>query len=481
MRSRHPAPAAMKRLRHRMTLVAAGLAIALAPAAAASVGIAQAPHANAAPAPTAVSDSYVIQVGQVLSIPAPGVLANDTDVPAGAVAKLVGGTFSRGTGILSPDGALTYTPGSNVPGTDVIAYCVADAAGTCLSANGFITVTVAIPVSDVGITMSGPTSTPADLDISYTMTLHNNGPIDAANLILTDSLTGLSTFRSLTIPPGWTCDPRAVGAIVGAFTCHGNPATTLAVGQSVSFTLTIHVAVNSVGINNQAAQTHTPNDPNSANDFTQIATSIVPSAADLAVTLAGPSSVAPNGTITYTAVVVNNGPNAATGTSFTDNLDAQTTFVSLAVPPGWTCPSVPAVGGHGGATCSYAGNFAAGTSSTFTVVAKVGGGATGTLTNNAFTSSANPADPNPGNNTIAARTTVPATAPADPSDPLGGTPSPGTDPAQPADPASPATAATTLADTGQDLSTQPIFWIGLIALLAGGALTMRARRSGRER
>ncbi|WP_223694129.1 Ig-like domain-containing protein [Leifsonia poae] len=465
--------------------MAVGFACASAPAAAAGLGLARIPQAAAASAPVAVSDAYTIQVGQTLSVGAPGVLANDTDVPPGAIAKLVGGTFSRGVGTLSPNGALTYAPSTNVPGTDVIAYCVADAGGTCLSPNGFITVTVAVPFSDVGIAMSGPASTPANVDIAYTMTLHNAGPLDATNLIMTDSLTGLSTFRSLTIPPGWSCEPRAVGDIVGAFTCQSDPATTLPVGQSVSFTLTVHVAANSVGITNQAAQTHTPTDPVSSNDFTQISTSIEPSSADLAVTLTAPGTVAANGTITYTALVVNNGPDAATGTSFTDNLDAQTTFVSLTVAPGWTCPTVPAVGGHGGATCSYPGGFAAGASSTFTIVAKVEGTAAGTLTNNAFVSSANPPDPNSANNTVAARTTVTATVPADPPHPPGtappGTTPPGSAPADPqpspADPS--AVAATELANTGLEL-TLPAAGAGLFAFVGGLILTGLARRSTRE-
>jgi uncharacterized repeat protein (TIGR01451 family) len=70
--------------------------------------------------------------------------------------------------------------------------------------------------------------------------------------------------------------------------------------------------------------------------------------------------------MTYNITATHLGPSDAQSVSLADTVVAGTTFVSLAVPSGWSC-STPAVGASGPITCTNA-TFAAGATATFTLV-----------------------------------------------------------------------------------------------------------------
>ena len=70
-------------------------------------------------APVAVADAYRTAAGTLLSIPAPGVLANDTG--AGLAVNFVG-PASHGTRNLLADGSFTYTPNPGFSGIDSFTY-----------------------------------------------------------------------------------------------------------------------------------------------------------------------------------------------------------------------------------------------------------------------------------------------------------------------------------------------------------------------
>ncbi|TFW32313.1 S8 family serine peptidase [Massilia horti] len=91
-------------------------------------------------APQTNPDSYSVQAGAVLSVAAPGVLANDQD-PDGdkLTARLVAGP-SHGTLTLPADGSLRYTPASGFIGSDSFTYRADD--GKALG--GVAAVTIAV-------------------------------------------------------------------------------------------------------------------------------------------------------------------------------------------------------------------------------------------------------------------------------------------------------------------------------------------------
>ena len=91
-------------------------------------------------APTAVDDAYSTAQDTALSIPAGGVLSNDTD-PDGdplTAAALDGPT--HGTLSLQPDGSFVYTPASGYHGTDSFTYRASD--GSLDSAPATVSLTV---------------------------------------------------------------------------------------------------------------------------------------------------------------------------------------------------------------------------------------------------------------------------------------------------------------------------------------------------
>src|SRR5271157_4090038 len=139
-------------------------------------------------------------------------------------------------------------------------------------------------------------------------------------------------------------------------------------------------------------------------------TANVVSSADLGMTDAGsPNPVAAGANITYTQVVTNNGPSAADNATVVAPVPANTTFVSMAAPAGWSCIT-PGAGATGNVVCTDV-NLGAVTSGTFTLVVKVNNGtANGTVIADSVTASSSAADPNSANNTATVNTVVGATA-----------------------------------------------------------------------
>ena len=133
--------------------------------------------------------------------------------------------------------------------------------------------------------------------------------------------------------------------------------------------------------------------------------------ADLAITsdTAAPAPIAAGDQITYTVVVINNGPNTATTPSVTMATPANTTFVSAGKSAGagiWTCAGV-AVGGTGTETCTRGANMINGSTTTFAFVVQVNAAtANGTVIAQAVSISSTTADPTPGNNNATANVTV---------------------------------------------------------------------------
>ncbi|MGW4165047.1 hypothetical protein, partial [Streptomyces sp. NPDC004788] len=138
-----------------------------------------------------------------------------------------------------------------------------------------------------------------------------------------------------------------------------------------------------------------------AGDFHTVATTSP--TADVAVSLrATPNPVVPNGKLTYTVTVKNNGPSAAENVVFDDTLPAEGEFVS-ASPSQGSCV-VPPVGSTDTVTCKL-GVLAANTSRATTIVVTVRADAGTTVTDRAKVTSTT-ADPNPVNNSVTVRTRV---------------------------------------------------------------------------
>src|SRR5205085_423177 len=73
-------------------------------------------------APVAVADSYSTNEDTALTVAAPGVLGNDTDVDNDPLTAAVVSNPAHGSLTLNADGSFTYTPNLNYNGPDSFTY-----------------------------------------------------------------------------------------------------------------------------------------------------------------------------------------------------------------------------------------------------------------------------------------------------------------------------------------------------------------------
>ncbi|MEM8932726.1 MAG: DUF11 domain-containing protein, partial [Acidobacteriota bacterium] len=232
--------------------------------------------------------------------------------------------------------------------------------------------TALVPSADLSIGKSD-SADPVDqgASYSYTITVTNAGPSDAAAVVATETLPGGVTFVSSS---GCVEDPSA------------DPTCTLgaiAAGGMASYTINV-TAPNAAGqITNSVTVSSGTTDGNSAND-TAMETTDVNQAADLSITKTdGVTAAIPGQSVTYTIVATNNGPDAVTGATVADTFPADLTCT-------WTCAA------SAGSSCTGAGsgdindssvNLLNGGTATYTAVCAIASSATGTLSNTATVSS----------------------------------------------------------------------------------------------
>lgn len=277
--------------------------------------------------------------------------------------------------------------------------------------NSSTTTTLVAVAADIAVAKSGPASVSSTGDLTYFLSITNNGPADAQNVALSDPVPPSTTFRSMTQTggPAFTCVSPAVGG-TGTVSC---TAAVLAPGATSTFTLVVRASAPAGStITNTATGTTTTTDANAANNSASTNTAVA--APDLAVTKTdAPDPVQPGNNITYNLTLANNGSAAANNVVLSDAVPTNTTFVSLAQSsgPAFTCSTPPA--GSGGPVSCTTPALNAAASATFTLVVRTNAGVSSgtTISNTASASSSDP-DANPGNNSATATTTVSAIADA---------------------------------------------------------------------
>ena len=265
-----------------------------------------------------------------------------------------------------------------------------------------------VPNTNLVLTVSDvPDPVAAGANVTYTLTLSNEGTVDAQNISLTDNVPTNTTFVSMsqTAGPAFTLNTPAVGA-TGTATATG---ASLAAGATATFTFVVRVNSSVSGggaISNSPRVTSNPPDLLSLDNGPNESTAIV-TAADLSVVKTGPATIPAGGNITYTITATNNGSSDAQTVAVTDSLTANTTFVSLTQTsgPAFTL-TTPPVGSFGTVSAAIS-TLVAGASATFTLVAQVNPSLPPDtiITNTAGISSAT-TDPNTPNNTSTLTTTI---------------------------------------------------------------------------
>jgi uncharacterized repeat protein (TIGR01451 family) len=127
--------------------------------------------------------------------------------------------------------------------------------------------------ADLSILKSdSPDPVPAGMNLTYTITVNNEGPDAAQFVFMEDSLPAGTTFVSLSAPAGWSCETPTVDS-GGDVSCSIDP---LAVGSSV-FTLTVLVdttVADGTVLSNTATVSSETADPNPGSESATVTTTV---------------------------------------------------------------------------------------------------------------------------------------------------------------------------------------------------------------
>ena len=159
-------------------------------------------------APVAVNDSYTTNEDTVLTVSAPGVLSNDTDIDGDSLTAAVVSGPSHGTLTLNSNGSFTYTPAANYNGSDSFTYHAND--GTANSNVATVSITVN-PVNDVPVAANDSYSTNQNttLTVAAPGVLSNDTDVDGDTL--TAALVSSPVHGTLALNPNgsFTYTPTA--------------------------------------------------------------------------------------------------------------------------------------------------------------------------------------------------------------------------------------------------------------------------------
>jgi uncharacterized repeat protein (TIGR01451 family) len=277
------------------------------------------------------------------------------------------------------------------------------------SGNNSVSASATVSASaDLAVGGSGPATIAAGNNITYTITLANNGPSDAQNVALTDATPAGATFvsRNQGSGPQFSCTSPPVGS-TGTIVC---TIATLASGATASFTIvdSVNPAGSGGTIMNTATVTSTTSDATPGNNSVNAATMVSAGAVELTITNAPSAPPYQTGLpIAYAIVVSNSGPAAAADVVVTDIIPLGTTFNAVTATQG-SCNGTSTV------ICSL-GTLASGSSATISLVLTLPA-TPGPLSNTASVTSSNP-DTNPANNSstpmvsVIAAAAIPAVSP----------------------------------------------------------------------
>lgn len=219
---------------------------------------------------------------------------------------------SNGTVTLNADGTFTYRPNAGFTGTDKFVYSICDNKNACAQAT--VTISVLAATADLKVTKTAnPTTVVAGQNLTYTITVTNNGP---------STIQSSETFFVRDdLPANFT--PATFTPSAGTFNNNNNSWTGVTLAPAASVTLTITGSVSSAasGTIVNRATTTPPTGVTDPTPDTATVTTPVSLTGDLSVTKTdGTTTYTPGTNVVYTIVTKNAGPSDARGARITDAL-----------------------------------------------------------------------------------------------------------------------------------------------------------------
>ena len=286
-------------------------------------------------APVAVDDVYATQQGQPLSVPAPGVLTNDSDADGDPLTAVQQTGTSNGAVTLTDDGSFTYTPNGGFIGQDSFTYVANDG----IADSNVATVTVNVtevnlpPVvdnpgpqtddEDAGVSLQIVASDPNGDVLDYTATgLPPGLSIDPSSGLI----SGTVSFDAVTHP-----DLSAVYPVTVSVSDGNNPAETVNFDWTVNDVNRAPVAVDdavTTGVDTPVTVDVLANDSDADGDVLTVVNTTVPPN--------GSAVINPDGTVTYTPNTGFTGTDAFDYTiedGFGGSATATVTITVVAGPP----------------------------------------------------------------------------------------------------------------------------------------------------
>jgi uncharacterized repeat protein (TIGR01451 family) len=270
---------------------------------------------------TFVSESH--PAGWTATAPAPGSSSGTVTESIGNLAANTSATFMIVVKARAAD-----VNGSTIANTANVSTATPDTNTGNDSATSTAIITTA---ADVSVSQTGPATITAGTNLTFTITVRNNGPSDAQNVILTDTVPAGTTFVSksqIGSGPTFTFSNNPVPGGTGQV--RGRTAT-LPAGSSAAFLIVVKARANDLNgstIRNTANVSSSTLDPNLANNVSTSRTKVATSA-HMLVRLWGPVVVPASGNITYTITVSNQGPSDAQNVQLSDMVPSGATFVSV--------------------------------------------------------------------------------------------------------------------------------------------------------
>jgi len=323
--------------------------------------------------------------------PSAGTASNTTNTVTWNIGTLINGASANLTILVTaPSSSGNITNSATISGSEPDP----NPANNTASEDTTVTTVPPAPEADLQISKSdSPDPVYIGDNLTYLVSVTNNGPDNASSVNVTDTLPPGVTFQSAT--------PSAGTASNTTNTVTWNIGN-LAKNASANLTILVTAPSSSGNITNSATISGSEPDPdtnnNSASEDTTVTTVPPAPEADLQISKSdSPDPVYIGDNLTYLVSVTNSGPDNATGVNVTDTL-----------PPGVTFQSAtPSTGTASNTTNTVTWNIGTlinGASANLTILVTAPS-SSGNITNSATISGTEP-DPNPANNTASEDTTV---------------------------------------------------------------------------